>query len=78
MNRKKSLPWLIYIIYLSQPLQCFLSLRAHILDTDDLGTKLALIERKLHQTNSKLGQRLDTVEGSSYKHFFIMWSNGFN
>ena len=63
MNRKKSLPCFTYIIYLFQPLQCFLSLHVHILDTDGLGAKLtnytlandnhlALIEKKLHQTNS--------------------------
>ena len=44
MNRKKSLPCLIYIIHLS--------LHIHILDADDLDAKLALIEEKIQQTNS--------------------------
>ena len=51
MNRKKSLPCLIYIIHLSRLLQCFLSLHIHILDADDLDAKLALIEEKIQQTN---------------------------
>ena len=52
MNQKKSLPFLIYIVYLFQPLQCFLSLQVQSIDTEDLGAKLALIEEKLHQTTS--------------------------
>ena len=52
MNQKKSLPCLIYIVYLFQPLQFFLPLQVQSIDTDYLGAKLALIEEKLHQTTS--------------------------